>query len=85
MFTVPFDGTCQFTFSGNVDEGNTLVELTVNGQRIGSTYGSDDDTVDFKPHRREVGRQSCDSIGWSALQSINSYTHFTGQLVAAKC
>jgi len=86
VFTVPFDGTYQFTFSGNVDEGNTQVELTINGQRIGSSYGSDDDTlwisnlIDVK-----MGDKVAIRLAGALYESNYSYTHFTGQLVAAKC
>ena len=88
LFTVPHSGTYQFTFSGLAgDKGNTLIELTLNGERIGVSYGLEyDDTlwiaelIDAKK-----GDKVAICVTGALYDSYKLYTHFTGQLVAPKC
>ena len=88
LFTVPHSGTYQFTFSGMAgDGGNTLIELTLNGERIGASYGREyDDTlwiaelIDAKKGAKVAIR-----VTGALYDSNKLYTHFTGQLVAPKC
>ena len=88
VFTVPHSGTYQFTFSGLAgDGGDTLIELTVNGERYGTSYGLkyDDtlwiaDLIDVKKGDKVAIR-----VTGALYDSNNLYTHFTGQLVAPQC
>jgi hypothetical protein len=88
VFTVPHSGVYQFTFSGLTgDGGDTLIELILNGERIGASYGLkyDDtlwiaDLIDAKTGDKVAIR----STG-ALYDSDKLYTHFTGQLVAPKC
>jgi len=86
VFTVSHSGTYQFTFSGLADKGDTLIELTLNGERIGESYGYKCDTLwIFDLIDAKKGDKVAIRITGALYDSNNLYTHFTGQLVMPKC